>query len=86
MLESPRAVFEAVGTRLGKLVKRIPDGETGSSLFAAYALARRLRSDERFVAVQIPTEVGADWAAKSRFLGNRDAVGGDSAPMGYFRN
>jgi hypothetical protein len=33
----------------------------GSSLFAAYALARQLRSDERFVAVQIPTEVGADW-------------------------
>jgi threonine dehydrogenase-like Zn-dependent dehydrogenase len=23
--------------------------------------SRRLRSDERFVAVQIPTEVGADW-------------------------
>ena len=28
---------------------------------AAYALARRLRSDERVVEVQIPTEVGADW-------------------------
>jgi len=28
---------------------------------AAYALARRLRSDERVVEVQIPAEVGADW-------------------------
>jgi putative DNA primase/helicase len=28
---------------------------------AAYALARRLRSDERVVEVQIPTELGADW-------------------------
>ena len=26
-LGSSRAVFEAVGTKLGKLVKRIPDGE-----------------------------------------------------------
>jgi hypothetical protein len=29
-LESSRAVFEAVGTKLGKLIKRIPDGETGA--------------------------------------------------------
>jgi hypothetical protein len=29
-LESSSAVFEAVGTRLGKLVKRVPDGETGA--------------------------------------------------------
>ena len=29
-LGSSRAVFEAVGTKLGKLVKRIPDGETGA--------------------------------------------------------
>ena len=28
---------------------------------AAYALARRLGSDERVVEVQIPAEVGADW-------------------------
>jgi putative DNA primase/helicase len=28
---------------------------------AAYALARRLRSDERVVEVQIPAEVGSDW-------------------------
>ncbi|MGO9846712.1 MAG: toprim domain-containing protein [Methylocella sp.] len=28
---------------------------------AVYALARRLRSDERVVEVQIPAEVGADW-------------------------
>jgi hypothetical protein len=28
-LESSSAVFEAVGTKLGKLVKRVPDGETG---------------------------------------------------------
>jgi hypothetical protein len=28
-LVSSRAVFEAVGTKLGKLVKRVPDGETG---------------------------------------------------------
>ena len=28
---------------------------------AAYALAKRLRSDERVVEVQIPAEVGADW-------------------------
>ena len=29
-LESSSAVFEAVGTKLGKLVKRVPDGETGT--------------------------------------------------------
>ena len=29
-LGSSRAVFEAVGTKLGKLIKRIPDGETGA--------------------------------------------------------
>src|SRR5277367_4267859 len=29
-LESSRAVFEAVGPKLGKLIKRIPDGETGA--------------------------------------------------------
>ena len=29
-LESSSAVFETVGTKLGKLVKRIPDGETGA--------------------------------------------------------
>ena len=29
-LSSSKAVFEAVGTKLGKLVKRIPDGETGA--------------------------------------------------------
>jgi hypothetical protein len=29
-LESSSAVFEAVGTKVGKLVKRIPDGETGA--------------------------------------------------------
>ena len=29
-LESSSAVFEAVGTRLGKLVKRVSDGETGA--------------------------------------------------------
>jgi hypothetical protein len=29
-LESPRAVFEALGTKLGKMAKRIPDGETGA--------------------------------------------------------
>ncbi len=29
-LESSSAVFEAVGTKLGKLVKRMPDGETGT--------------------------------------------------------
>jgi hypothetical protein len=29
-LESPRAVFEAIGATLGGLVKRIPDGETGA--------------------------------------------------------
>jgi putative DNA primase/helicase len=28
---------------------------------AAYALARRLRSDERVIEVQIPAEVGVDW-------------------------
>jgi hypothetical protein len=28
-LESSASVFEAVGTRLGDLLKRIPDGETG---------------------------------------------------------
>src|SRR6185312_4744419 len=28
-LDSAASVFDAVGTRLGKLVKRIPDGETG---------------------------------------------------------
>ena len=27
-LESSSAVFEAVGTKLGKLAKRVPDGET----------------------------------------------------------
>jgi hypothetical protein len=29
-LESSRAVFEAVGPKLGKLIKRVPDGETGA--------------------------------------------------------
>jgi hypothetical protein len=29
-LGSSRAVFEAVGTKLAKLIKRIPDGETGA--------------------------------------------------------
>ena len=29
-LESSSAVFEAVGTKLGRLVKRVPDGETGA--------------------------------------------------------
>ncbi len=29
-LESSRAVFEALGTKLGKMAKRIPDGETGA--------------------------------------------------------
>ena len=29
-LESSASVFELVGTKLGALVKRIPDGETGS--------------------------------------------------------
>ena len=29
-LGSSRAVFEAVGTKLGKLIRRIPDGETGA--------------------------------------------------------
>ena len=29
-LESSSAVFEAVGTKLGKLIKRVPDGETGT--------------------------------------------------------
>jgi hypothetical protein len=29
-LESSSTVFEAVGTKLGKLVKRVPDGETGA--------------------------------------------------------
>jgi hypothetical protein len=29
-LGSSRAVFEAVGTKLGKLIKRVPDGETGA--------------------------------------------------------
>ena len=29
-LKSSSAVFEAVGTKLGKLVKRVPDGETGA--------------------------------------------------------
>jgi hypothetical protein len=29
-LESSKAVFEAVGTELGKVIKRIPDGETGA--------------------------------------------------------
>ena len=29
-LESSSAVFEAIGTKLGKLVKRVPDGETGA--------------------------------------------------------
>ena len=29
-LESSKAVFEAVGTKLGKFIKRIPDGETGA--------------------------------------------------------
>ena len=29
-LESSKAVFEAVGTKLGKVIKRIPDGETGA--------------------------------------------------------
>ena len=29
-LGSSRAVFEAVGTKLGNLIKRIPDGETGA--------------------------------------------------------
>ena len=29
-LDSSSAVFEAVGTKLGKLVKRVPDGETGA--------------------------------------------------------
>ena len=29
-LESAASVFELVGTKLGALVKRIPDGETGS--------------------------------------------------------
>ena len=29
-LETSKAVFEAVGTKLGKLIKRIPDGETGA--------------------------------------------------------
>jgi hypothetical protein len=28
-LDSAAAVFDAVGTKLGKLVKRVPDGETG---------------------------------------------------------
>ena len=28
-LESSASVFEAVGTKLGNLAKRIPDGETG---------------------------------------------------------
>ena len=28
---------------------------------AAYALASRLRSDERVIEVQIPAKVGADW-------------------------
>jgi hypothetical protein len=29
-LESSKAVFEVVGTKLGKFIKRIPDGETGA--------------------------------------------------------
>ena len=29
-LDSPASVFDAVGTKLGSLVKRVPDGETGA--------------------------------------------------------
>jgi hypothetical protein len=29
-LDSPASVFDAVGTKLGRLVKRVPDGETGA--------------------------------------------------------
>ena len=29
-LDLPASVFDAVGTKLGSLVKRVPDGETGA--------------------------------------------------------